>query len=191
MLDVHVLVLEDTPQAWVRQRRDSLDRAVAEAGFPVNVFEVPGVLGHLGQARLAGYAMGGAPYVTYVDDDDWVEPDIFSVLAEHLDGDNDAVFTAEFIHDVTGRTQVSTVPHHLCVYRRPVIAGVPFAELTWAVDIHCRHAVAGRLVAQIDKPVYHYRARGRSAPVRVAAPNEFNPRPFDAEAMPAEFWSEL
>ena len=190
-LDVHVLVMPDTPAAWVTQRRASLDAAVAAAGFQVRVHEVPGVPGHIGLARAAGYAAGDAAYVTYVDDDDWVEPEAFAALVPYLNGVTDAVFTHELIHSDDGGVRESAGWHHLCVYRRSILAEVPFEALTWAVDIHCRHVVQDRVVAEVKKPVYHYRANGRSAQVRIANPRESAPRPFDAEAMPASHWRSL
>lgn len=191
MIDVHVLVMPDTPKEWIEQRRDSLSAAVAAAGYPVNVFEVPGVIGHIGKARAAGYAKGHAKYVTYVDDDDWVEENAFAILQPHLDGSTDAIFTSEWIHPDEGEPYTQAAPHHLCVYRRPVLDFIPFDQLTWAVDVHSRHEAEGRVTVHLPEAVYHYRALGRSAPLRVLDRGQGAKRPFDAEAMPASYWRSL
>lgn len=191
MIDVHVLTMPDTPEEWVRLRRETLEAAVEAAGYPVHIHEVAGIPGHIGRARAEGYARGSAPYVTYVDDDDWVDPQIFAVLEPHLDGSTDAIFTHEVVHGDDGSQRISEAWHHLCVYRRPLLEAISFDELTWAVDIHCRNEAAGRIVKEVREPLYHYRAHGRSAPLRESQPEERNPRPFDAEALPASYWRSL
>ena len=43
MLDIHVLTLPGLPEEFEKERRASLELAIANAGFPVKVHEVPGI----------------------------------------------------------------------------------------------------------------------------------------------------
>jgi hypothetical protein len=67
-VDLYVLKWNsnDRPE-WLKQCLDSL------AGEPVNLGVFDGAL-EIGKARAAAIREGAAPYVSFVDDDDWVEP---------------------------------------------------------------------------------------------------------------------
>jgi hypothetical protein len=58
MLDVHILIHPDTPRDWVTQCLDSVHEAADSAAYPVAVHTLPAVLGHIGQGRAQGYALG-------------------------------------------------------------------------------------------------------------------------------------
>ena len=170
MLDVHVLTMPTTRPAWAAQRRASIDGAIAAAGFPVVLHEIPGVVGHIGKGRAAGYALGVQPYVTYVDDDDWLEPGAFSALHTALLSGHDAICPGET--EVLGwhRTKRST-PHHLICYRREVANAFPHKG--WAVcgDLALANTTHDRL-AVADYSYHHriYLSGGRR--LRAANPNE-------------------
>jgi hypothetical protein len=68
MLDLHILYLPtDDP--------DLLDQAVESVKAQGVVPRlVPGVVGHIGRARLAAYASSSAELVGHVDSDDYLEP---------------------------------------------------------------------------------------------------------------------
>ena len=122
MLDVHILVMDYTPKVWVEQCRASLEVAVAQAGFPVFLHFLPGIYGHLGQARRAGYSRGTAEYVTHVDDDDYVLPGAFVSLLPHMQARATAITTGETIELEDGSTRaMPDRQHHLAVFRRDYI----------------------------------------------------------------------
>ncbi|NYF21920.1 hypothetical protein HDC36_003396 [Xanthomonas sp. JAI131] len=130
MLDVHVLTLPDTLPAWIEQRRASIAAAVAAAGFPVHVHELPGELGHIGRGRARGYALGTQPYVTYVDCDDYLLPVAFAALADALAAGNDAVAPGEITEQGRARNW-SQRRHHLICYRRDIANA--FDHAAWRV----------------------------------------------------------
>lgn len=121
MLDVHVLVMDYTPVEWVDRCRASIDVAASHAGFPVASHFIPGILGHLGHARDAGYSAGSHPYVTHVDDDDWIEPEAFACLAEHIRAGVDAITTGENLVHASAVVPAPDSRHHLAVFRREFI----------------------------------------------------------------------
>ena len=63
----------DNP-AWAEELRADLD------GQPVNQYWLPGIPGHVGRAREAGFARGSAPFVAYADPDDRILPGTFAAL---------------------------------------------------------------------------------------------------------------
>lgn len=71
-IDVHILTMPDSNREWLSRCIKSLD------GEPVNLHILPGVKGDIAAGRMAGFAMGSAPYVSWVDHDDAVMPGIFS-----------------------------------------------------------------------------------------------------------------
>ncbi len=77
-IDVHVLTHSGTRRDWLEQCLASLEPE------PCNVFVVRGVEGHIGQGRADGYSRGAAPYVAFVDSDDYVLPGAFSVIEEAM-----------------------------------------------------------------------------------------------------------
>jgi hypothetical protein len=88
----------------------------------VDVHEVTGVPGHIGKARAAGYAMGSAPYVTCVDDDDYLLAMAFETMVRELEKRDApaALFPGE--HVLEGeRLKLGWPRHHLAVYRRDVL----------------------------------------------------------------------
>lgn len=137
MLDVLITISDDTPPAWVNQCRRSVTEAAALAGYPVSVIEVPGVPGHIGQAMANGFARSAAPYVTWVDDDDWLLPNAFASLALHLTARPTALFARELQQFDNGQIVPFRRRHHLSAYRRDIVervnlatdAGTPNLEL--------------------------------------------------------------
>lgn len=117
MLDVHVLTLPDSRQDWLQQCLASVDAAARAAPFPVGVHVVDGVAGHIGLGRARGFALGESPFVTYVDDDDFVDADAFACLSTAFESSPRLIFTQE-------RMVQNEKPagcgggHHLAVLRR-------------------------------------------------------------------------
>lgn len=178
-LDVHVLVMPDTPAEWVEQRRATLSEAAAEAGFPVYIHETPGVPGHIGEGRAAGFALGTAPYVTFVDDDDYVAPLAFESLGPSLRAGKDAVFTLEWTVFPDGRLLAgNSFQHHLNVYRRELTQLVEWGRFTWAGERALNILATRRDYACVPEQTYFRRASARSRPLRAAAPNELRDQFF-------------
>lgn len=71
-IDCHVLWLPGQRDDWWQKCRQSL------CGEPVNVHRVEGIPGDYVTARCRAFAVGSAPFVSYVDPDDWVMPGAFS-----------------------------------------------------------------------------------------------------------------
>lgn len=128
MLSVITTISADTPAAWLSQCRASIKVAAATAGFPVEVVEVPGVPGNIGQARADGLAKSTQPWVCWVDDDDLVLPHAFSCLGGHFAANPTAVCAREMQLLANGILRPSQGRHHLTAYRRDVAAGVPLPE---------------------------------------------------------------
>ncbi|MDE2255924.1 MAG: hypothetical protein KGL42_16875 [Betaproteobacteria bacterium] len=117
MLDVHILIHPATPRDWVTQCLDSVYEAADRAGFPVDVHQLPAVIGHIGQGRAQGYALGVQPYVTCVDDDDYVLPQAFAQMRDALEAGASAVCTPEQTLQ-NGYIRPGHTRHHLIAYRR-------------------------------------------------------------------------
>ncbi|MGA0588730.1 hypothetical protein ACO2Q2_16625 [Dyella sp. KRB-257] len=117
MLDVHVIIAQDTPREWVSQCLDSVHEAIDRAGFAIALHIAPFVAGHVGRARAAGYAMGSHPYVTCVDDDDYLLPHAFEQMREPLLAGVAAACTPEFTLQ-NGHQRPGASRHHLVAIRR-------------------------------------------------------------------------
>lgn len=156
MLDVHVLVMEYTPGEWVEQCRASIVLAAKNAGFPVAVHFLPGIVGHLGRAREAGYARGSHPYVTHVDDDDYLTADAFAVLGENIEAGAECITTGETALFVeTGRTEpCPNAKHHLAVFRRDLLSSVPLGDFAYYPD---QYALSRFTSAHVAECVYVHR----------------------------------
>jgi hypothetical protein len=97
-IDVHLLTLNE-PAEWREACIASLD------GAPILLHVVPGIAGRIGEARVAGYAQGTLPLVSFVDPDDLYEASAFTQLADALDACPQAMmaYTDEALTDEAGR----------------------------------------------------------------------------------------
>jgi hypothetical protein len=160
-LDVLITISESTPRHYVEECRRSVSVAASQAGYPVNVIEVPGVPGHIGQAMANGFARTMAPYVTWVDDDDFVLPPAFACLQRHFDRRPQAIVTRE-LHWHDNGTRMTPFPgrHHLTVFRRDAVREEWFSE---PVDIRRHVLVEGLDVIDELSWVYVYRIHDSAA----------------------------
>ncbi|MGA0588091.1 hypothetical protein ACO2Q2_13320 [Dyella sp. KRB-257] len=117
MLDVHIIVSPDTPRDWVSQCLDSVHEAIDRAGFAIALHRAGFVPGHIGRARAAGYAMGVHPYVTCVDDDDYLLPHAFEQMRDAMLSGVAAACTPEITLQ-NGHLRPGAARHHLVAYRR-------------------------------------------------------------------------
>jgi hypothetical protein len=167
VIDIHVLTLPD--------RADKLERCVASLRHPaVSVHVVEGVDGDIGAGRQQGYAAGTAPWVAYVDDDDWMEPGAFDVLAPMLDEDWTLLqvgFVLEFpegprfLRDREGSFRIranTRVMDHFCVYRREPHAALLglYDGMRKGGDMRVRAEFAklypDAKVLRVNQPLYHW-----------------------------------
>jgi glycosyltransferase involved in cell wall biosynthesis len=155
MIDVHVLTLPGDNPAWLEQCTRSIRDAAATAPYSVHLRVLSGEQGHIGRARAAGYAHGEQPYVTFVDSDDYLVPDAFSLLTRALREGPEAVFT----HELTlqgGVHRLRERKHHLAVYRRDITTAFPMADWCSQGDLALANSTRGVLV---PAPAYVYRLR--------------------------------
>ena len=112
MIDIHVLTHEGTRLDWLDQCLQSLE------GHPANVHVIDNAGHSVGEGRARGYAQGSAPYVAYVDSDDYVLPGCFEACLGGLEIHR-SVVTMEQIIYFDGRTFPFPKPgHNVAVYRR-------------------------------------------------------------------------
>jgi hypothetical protein len=153
MLDCHIIVSDDTPKDWVMQCLDSVYEAADRASFPVVVHTVNGVSGHIGRARAAAYSLGSQPYVTCVDDDDYVLPHAFSQMSDALHSGVSAVCTPEQtlqnVHLSPGAPR-----HHLIAYRRELL--IDHTQWPSCGDVAQMHVIGADAV-NMPSPAYVHR----------------------------------
>lgn len=119
MLDVHILTMPGRAEARARCIT-SVMRAADASPYPVFVHVVPGIAGHLGNARARGFSQGNQPFVTFVDDDDFIDPQAFAVALDFIATTGaQGVTTGETIISRNGvARQAWGRRHHLAIYRR-------------------------------------------------------------------------
>lgn len=159
MLDVHVAVSETTHQRWLAKCLDSVSEAIECAMFPVTLHLVPGVPGHIGMARANGYSKGAAPYVTYVDDDDWVDREFFAAMLPALQCNPDAIFLREFTHTTAPQPYVDSRRHCRAVYRRALTEAFDWNAWRCVNDSAFRRTIERQPGIYLDliEPHYHWR----------------------------------
>lgn len=158
MLDVHIAMVNSTPPEWHRQCLESVRTAAANAPFQVNIHAFDGPMGHIGRVRAMGYGFGSAPWMTYVDDDDYVLPNAFACLVAAMASNPAVIFTRE-IREQNGHQYPCSVRHHMAVYRRDVLDGFDFEAHPHMIDVKTAEH-ANRLGADdVLEHVYVHRMR--------------------------------
>lgn len=167
MLDVHILISKDTRPEWVGECLLSVHAAVEQAGYPVNVHTLPGVPGHIGRGRAAGYAMGSGRWKTYVDDDDYLPLHAFKALGQYLDSEVAVIFPREQVEQ-NGKLHSFTVPrHHLITYQADVVQLVNHEDWAAMGDVRLSQLARNdpRGFLELDDALYvnrvYYASRGR------------------------------
>lgn len=121
-IDCHVLTLPNTRMTWCDDCLDSL------SGQPVNIHVVAGIPGDYKASRAKGFTKGSAPFVSFVDSDDWAIAGAFSACLDALrDTRLSMVWTCSYVADTAGRVTRSLNarrPHQLIVARREAVAAV-------------------------------------------------------------------
>lgn len=155
MLDVHMIVSSTTKKEWADQALDSVAEAIEACPYKVNFYVVDGVEGHIGQGRQAGYDKGSARYMTYVDDDDYVEPEMFACLEPVLQKNFAAIFTGETLLQ-NGVFSKSPERHHLAIYRRDTLEGFDLTEWVACGDVATKYLVETHPDGTVYIPTHHY-----------------------------------
>lgn len=172
MIDVHILSIPERKGPQLDRCIDSVLAAAAMAPFPVNVHVVScDSDGHIGRGRKKGYDIGSMPYVTNVDDDDWLEVDAFRAIESGLMAKPPALYTSFFHHTPKG-VHVNKCRALLRVFHRDVIGGFDFED--WPAKDReglVAHADRAGKYVMIDDPVYHYSDSPFSASRRATAKN--------------------
>jgi hypothetical protein len=150
-----MLVLGDERQDWLEQCLASLENE------PINLHVLPGVRGHIGAGRAAGFATGEAEFVSFVDPDDWIEPGAVSKCLDAIRAANaDLAWTTEVWHCPDGKDRYNRQnPHHLCVYRRSAITSL--LPLVASCVTRSEQSMLPDLTNRVHVPEvgYHYRFR--------------------------------
>jgi hypothetical protein len=171
VLDVYTIISQGTPRDYVDSCRDSIARAVAQAPFPVTVIEVPGVPGSIGQARANCMQRGSSPYVTWVDDDDYVLPESFNCLARHFIAQPCAIYAREIELLANGRERRNFRRHHLSVFHRAAIAPVALADYPAAPN-QPLHDITADGVDELSWVYVHRIYRSAGMALRIALQHE-------------------
>lgn len=156
LLDILITISPETPAAWVNEAVRSCMLAASEARYAVNVIKVPAVKDHIGQAMANGLKLSTAPFVAWVDDDDWVERNAFAILGMPLSRSPVAVCAREIVHYANGHTIVNPNRHHLTAYSSQYAKTQGIEQFASAPNA----ALLGRLpsnVIDLQDAVYNYR----------------------------------
>lgn len=113
LIDVH-LIRYDEPEWQVQRCLESLQDE------PIILHRIQGIKEFPPFTKRAeGFACGTAPYVSYVDPDDYVKPGIYKkLLAGITSGDFDAAYGWEQVINNFGLNRLEKLPHHAFVLKR-------------------------------------------------------------------------
>jgi hypothetical protein len=141
---------------------ESVYAACDHAGFPVAVHIIPGINGHIGEARAAGYRLGNHPYATYVDDDDWVMTNAFEQMIKAIWSGVPAIFSPEKTIQ-NGQIRSGEDHHHLIAYRRDVLIDhTPFVVCGDLKQMKHAEMYPGTVTLQVPTYIHRlYQSAGR------------------------------
>lgn len=179
LIDVHIAHLPHENLEWWEQCQQSL------TGEPVNIYNIDGIKGNIKQTRYEGFLLGSAPYVSFVDPDDYVLSGGFAKCLETIQATDDktcAVYTTSkhlYGNQLTnGKTYVPWSKyvlsdprriHQLIVYKRKLLIEV-FDQHYNDIDnfvlpeftLHAYIALKYKFVA-VDYPGYVWRVHNNGA----------------------------
>ena len=189
MIDVHIL------QHPSDDRYEKTERLLKQLEFePVKVHLIPGVYRNIGAGRFSGFKSGDEPLVSYVDDDDTIEPGIFDKILERFEQEPelDALCTQEMVHREGPEPPMPRMHsykyydkkhvfrlHHLAAYRRASIE--PHLFFIKDVQDGAEHGLWAKLllndarVAHLPEMGYHWHIHEKSTPhLRLAVPEKIH-----------------
>lgn len=119
MIDIHILTMPYENKQFLRDCLKSLE------GEPVVTHIVDGIPGNICAARKRAFLLGGNPYVSSVDPDDFILPGCFSTALDILENNPNVAGTYCFEYVVGDKLvlsdrSINRLPHHAMVFRRSV-----------------------------------------------------------------------
>ena len=104
--------------------------SIASTGL-VNIWHTNGIAGNPLQARVNAFRIGTAPYVSFADPDDLVEPTAFQQCLDYLEGASslDAVYTNSIIFDVKRKEARPFFKNHFWNWRWHRATQIPVHQL--------------------------------------------------------------
>lgn len=154
-LDIHILVHPVTPDDWVVNAIQSVKNAMANTKYQTSLHILDADVTSIGKGRMLGYAHGRQPFVTSVDDDDWVDEDAFAILKDAM-LEKPAGIVTDSVIEPTG--ELAHRREALRVFRRDVAMSSRLEE--WPIFDSLailRHARTVGEVIEIPNAVYHQR----------------------------------
>lgn len=130
----------------------------------------------LGDKRNVMVEMAQGQYVQFIDDDDWVEPDMIKTILQAIDDHHPDVvtflseviinggepqlchFSTKWRKDSNTESEYRRIPNHLCVTRRDLARKVSFPSLVRGEDGGYSKLLLPYLKTEhhIDRVLYHY-----------------------------------
>lgn len=146
LIDVH-LITHNEPQWQLDRCLDSLKSEPINLRIFQGFDEWPPI-----QGRALGYSKGTAPYVSYVDPDDYIVPGAFTKLLTAIQsGDYDAAYGWEIVIIKGVQGKILKVPHHAFVLRR----GLPINySSSWRVFANPPGINRSRIIT-VDEVLYY------------------------------------
>jgi hypothetical protein len=181
-LDVHLLIMDSTPDDWVQQCIGSVELAISQAGFPVAFHQLRATGASIGIDRAIGFAQGSAPYVANVDDDDFILPNAFALMREPMLAGADGIFPKESVllyqyvngHVVYDRTMEGRQRHSMKTFKRDHL--IDFTQWSWAGDTAQACYLEKHTTHLVDLPqatyIYRNHPGSNSRPLRVQDPTQ-------------------
>jgi len=99
MIDVHILHLPNENKQWLKQCEESLVKE------PIIIHNLNGIQGNIKKSRLDGFKLGTAPYVSFIDPDDYIIPGAFEKCLSALNPNICGVCTSYKIIDTESATE--------------------------------------------------------------------------------------
>ena len=159
-VDVHII---EHPHYDRSESRERLMSQLSEE--PVNVHIVKGHPRHIGRGRYDGFMSGSSALCSYVDDDDLIEPGIYTKCLEafEAESDLDGLCTREVVRDSQGDTCPTFMYeyydrrhlydiHHLPVFNRASIA--PYLHYLLDLPDGSEHSLWGHMLLN-DAKIKH------------------------------------
>jgi hypothetical protein len=159
MLDVHMLVSPSTPRDTVIRSVSSIWKAIHAADFLIKLHILEGTEGHIGKGRRRGFNSGIYPYVTYVDDDDYVDVDHFRIMGDAMRNSVDAFFTRETVHFPCGESYVPRRRHCRGAFKRDLVHAFDWAAWPVVPEMAFQKRVESMVELRISdatRPTYHW-----------------------------------
>ena len=148
MLDLHVLTHQGTRKDWLDHGLRSLEGQQFNVHIHFNRHKT------IAEGRVEAMRLGTSPYVTYMDDDDWLLESAYERIAPHLESNLPFYATGELEFDQkTQRLKRGRAGHHLLIVRRDVME----AALDTYVERFADWAEYGsfRKIAGTPKLIHH------------------------------------